>query len=88
MNDQQSLHVVLGTGPLGLAVGRHLAKRGDPVRAVNRSGHADLPPEVEVVAGNVAEASEVSRVCLGATVVYHCAPIRPTLGGRSSILPS
>src|ERR671918_218512 len=73
MNDQRSLHVVLGTGPLGLAVGRHLAKRGDRVRAVNRSGQADLPPEVAVVAGNVAEASEVSRVCLGATVVYHCA---------------
>jgi nucleoside-diphosphate-sugar epimerase len=73
MAERDSLHVVLGTGPLGLAVGRHLAKRGDRVRAVNRRGQADLPPEVEVVAGNVAEASEVSRVCLGATVVYHCA---------------
>jgi nucleoside-diphosphate-sugar epimerase len=58
---------------LGLAVARRLAGRGDPVRAVNRSGRADLPPEVEVFAADVAEAPEAKRACHGAAVVYHCA---------------
>lgn len=72
MNEGE-LHVVMGTGPLGLAVARHLAARGKPVRAVNSSGRADLPGRVEVVAANVADATDAKRVCEGATVVYHCA---------------
>ena len=66
-------HVVMGTGPLGLAVARHLAARGEHVRAVNSSGRADLPGSVEVVAANVANATDAKRVCEGATVIYHCA---------------
>jgi nucleoside-diphosphate-sugar epimerase len=70
---EQRLHVVLGTGPLGLAVARHLAARGDQVRAANRDGRADLPEGVEVVAANVAETADAKRACDGAAVVYHCA---------------
>lgn len=70
--NERSLHVVLGTGPLGLAVARHLAARGDPVRAANRGGRADLPDSVEVVIANVAEAAGAKRACDGAAVVYHC----------------
>jgi len=71
--NERSLHVVLGTGPLGLAVARHLAARGDRVRAANRGGRADLPDSVEVVGANVAEAADAKRACDGAAVVYHCA---------------
>jgi len=39
------LHVVFGTGPLGLATMRALVKRGRQVRMINRSGKADLPAE-------------------------------------------
>ena len=70
--NERSLHVVLGTGPLGLAVARHLAARGDRVRAANRGGRADLPDSVEVVGANVAEAGDAKRACDGAAVVYHC----------------
>ena len=42
------------------------------MRAVSRSGRADLP-DVEVVAADVAEAVAVERACGGAAVVYHCA---------------
>lgn len=73
MNERGNLHVVLGTGPLGLAVARHLAGRGERVRAVSRSGLTDLPGDVEVFAANVAEDTEVKRACDGAAVVYHCA---------------
>jgi nucleoside-diphosphate-sugar epimerase len=70
---ERSLHAVLGTGPLGLAVARHLAARGDLVRAANRAGRADLPDSIEVVSANVAEAADATRACVGAAVVYHCA---------------
>jgi nucleoside-diphosphate-sugar epimerase len=69
--NERSLQVVLGTGPLGLAVARHLTARGDRVRAANRGGRADLPDGVEVVSANVAEATDAKRACDGAAVVYH-----------------
>mgnify|MGYP003397221252 CR=1 FL=1 len=71
--NERNLHVVLGTGPLGLAVARHLAARGDRVRAANRAGRADLPEGVEVVGADVAVAADAKRACAGAAVVYHCA---------------
>jgi nucleoside-diphosphate-sugar epimerase len=73
MNDRGRLHVVLGTGPLGLAVARHLAARGERVRTVSRGGRADVAAGVEVLAADVADIAEVSRACDGAAVVYHCA---------------
>ena len=82
--NERSLHVVLGTGPLGLAVAGHLAARGDRVRAVSRAGRADLPDGVEVVGANVTEVADATRACDGAAVVYHCAN-PPTRSGRSSI---
>lgn len=73
MSERRDLHVVLGTGPLGLAVARHLEARGDRVRAVNGSGRADVPETVEVMAANVSEAEGTKRACDGAGVIYHCA---------------
>jgi nucleoside-diphosphate-sugar epimerase len=73
MTEQEGLNVVLGAGPLGLAVARHLAARGARVRVANRGGRADLPEGVEVLAANVAEVGDARRACDGATVVYHCA---------------
>jgi nucleoside-diphosphate-sugar epimerase len=72
MNEHEGLHVVLGTGPLGLAVIRHLAANAQPVRAVNRSGRADVPGGVEVLTADVADVAEATRACDGAAVVYHC----------------
>jgi nucleoside-diphosphate-sugar epimerase len=66
------LHVVLGAGPLGLAVARHLASRGDRVRAAVRSERAHLPEGVEVIGADLAVEAEAKRACAGATVVYHC----------------
>jgi nucleoside-diphosphate-sugar epimerase len=71
--NERHLHVVLGTGPLGLAVARHLADRGDRVRAANRAGRADLPDGVDVLPANIADAADATRACDGAAVVYHCA---------------
>ncbi len=69
----QELHVVLGTGPLGLSVMRELVKRGKRVRMVNRSGRAQVPVGVEVVAGDVYQTENVRVMTEGALVVYQCA---------------
>ncbi len=72
LNEHEGLHVVLGTGPLGLAVIRHLAANGERVRAVSRSGRAGLPRGVEALTADVADVAEATRACDGAAVVYHC----------------
>jgi nucleoside-diphosphate-sugar epimerase len=68
------LHVIFGTGPLGQAVMRTLREREQHVRMVNRSGSADAPDGVEVVAADVTgDVAGARRVCEGAAVVYNCA---------------
>jgi 2-polyprenyl-6-methoxyphenol hydroxylase-like FAD-dependent oxidoreductase len=52
MIPRDELHVVFGTGPVGLAVMRELHGQGKRVRLVNRSGTASAPQSVEVVKGN------------------------------------
>ena len=69
-----STHVVLGAaGGTGSAVVRELVGRGQPVRAVTRSGTADAPDGVEQTAADVGTAEGARRACEGAAVVYHCA---------------
>jgi nucleoside-diphosphate-sugar epimerase len=43
------------------------------VRLVNRSGKADAPLGVEVVAADASDAAAARKVCDGAAVVFHCA---------------
>jgi nucleoside-diphosphate-sugar epimerase len=67
-------HVVLGAaGGTGSAVVRALAARELPVRAVTRSGKADVPEWVEQAAADVGTAEGAREACRGAAVVYHCA---------------
>jgi nucleoside-diphosphate-sugar epimerase len=67
-------NVVLGAaGGTGSAVARELAARGLQVRAVTRTGLADMPDDVEQVAADVGTAEGARRACAGARVVYHCA---------------
>lgn len=73
MNSGAGLHVVVGTGPLGLAVARRLARNGERVRAVNRSGQAELPRGVEIVAADASDESSLAQALEGGTVLYHCA---------------
>lgn len=66
------LHVVFGTGPVGLAVMDELLRRGKRVRLVNRSGRAAVSAGVEVIAGDATDAVFTRQVCSGAAVVYQC----------------
>jgi nucleoside-diphosphate-sugar epimerase len=80
-----AVNVIFGTGPLGLAVARHLASTGGQVRLVNRSGKADGPKGAEVMAADATDPAASRRACEGAEVVYHCAT--GTYGRWTEFLP-
>ena len=65
-------HVVLGTGAIGLALVDELVASGRSVRAVNRSGRADVPAGVEVRAGDLTDSAFAGGALAGAAVVYQC----------------
>jgi nucleoside-diphosphate-sugar epimerase len=70
MTDNEELHVVFGTGPVGMAVMDALMQRGKRVRMVNRSGRARVPDGVEVLGGDATEETFAREASEGASVVY------------------
>jgi nucleoside-diphosphate-sugar epimerase len=67
-------HVVLGTGAVGRAIAEELARRGESVRMVNRSGKMDeVPAGAEVVGSDLYDPAQVREVTRGARVVYQSA---------------
>ena len=72
MNTQNELHVIFGTGAIGLALMRELVSQGKQVRMVNRSGQLDAPQGVEVMRGDAADPRSTRELCRGAAVVYNC----------------
>jgi nucleoside-diphosphate-sugar epimerase len=66
------VHVVFGTGPVGLALVDALVAQALPVRAVNRSGRAHVPSGVEVMAGDVSSPEYATKAAAHAAVVYQC----------------
>jgi nucleoside-diphosphate-sugar epimerase len=66
-------HVVFGaSGGIGNAVARELARQGEQVTGVNRSGKALVPSGVEMVAADASKLDDVRRVMQGADVAYQC----------------
>jgi nucleoside-diphosphate-sugar epimerase len=63
-------HVIFGTGAVGLAVLDALHRRGETARLVNRSGHARVPDDVEVIGGDARDPAFTTAVAAGAAVVY------------------
>jgi nucleoside-diphosphate-sugar epimerase len=63
-------HVVFGSGAIGLATYDALRRRGETVRIVNRSGHAAVPDDVQVIAGDVRDPAFAVSAGEGASVVY------------------
>lgn len=57
-------HVIFGTGAIGLATLDALRSRGETIRLVNRSGHAPVADDVEVVAGDAADPTFTTRANL------------------------
>lgn len=69
----KELHVIFGTGPVGLATARAQLKRGRQVRLVNRSGKASVPEGAELVAADALNPAQTKAAVAGASVVYGCA---------------
>jgi nucleoside-diphosphate-sugar epimerase len=65
-------HVVFGTGAIGLALIDELTALSLRVRAVNRSGDAQVPSGVEVITGDASNPEFAARAAAGAAVVYQC----------------
>ncbi|MGX9901511.1 hypothetical protein ACW0JT_19335 [Arthrobacter sp. SA17] len=65
-----NLHVIFGTGAIGLATFDALRRRGRTVRLVNRSGKADVPGDIEVAAGDATDPTFATRAARGAAVIY------------------
>jgi nucleoside-diphosphate-sugar epimerase len=71
MTDNEELHVVFGTGAVGMSVMDELIQRGRRrVRMVNRSGRASVPDGVEVVGGDATDEAFAREASEGASVVY------------------
>jgi uncharacterized protein YbjT (DUF2867 family) len=68
MSDNEGLHVVYGTGPVGISVMDALVHRGRRVRMVNRSGAASVPEGVEVVGGDATDEAFTREASEGASV--------------------
>jgi nucleoside-diphosphate-sugar epimerase len=73
MSKNSTLHVVFGSGPLGLSVVDELLQQGAEVRVVNRSGKAEVPDQVEVVQADIYDRAQAIRACNAAGYVYQCA---------------
>ncbi|NUB45629.1 NAD(P)H-binding protein [Fertoebacter nigrum] len=68
-----SLHLVLGSGPLGLATARALLARDHTVRLVNRRGAVEgLPNGATVVTADLSDAGAMRNAAMGATAIYFC----------------
>ena len=71
MTDNDELHVVFGTGAVGMSVMDELIRRGPRrVRMVNRSGRASVPDGVVVVGGDATDEGFAREASKGASVVY------------------
>ncbi|MCH8814625.1 MAG: NAD-dependent epimerase/dehydratase family protein [Chloroflexi bacterium] len=74
MANSEQLHVVFGaSGALGNAVVRELVAQSMRVRGVTRSGNADVPNGVEMIAADALLPERVRAACDGASVIYNCA---------------
>jgi nucleoside-diphosphate-sugar epimerase len=68
-----SLHVVVGSGPIGSAVARLLADGGDNVRMVSRSGGGPVHPLIERVAADASDPRRLTGLTEAAAALYNCA---------------
>jgi nucleoside-diphosphate-sugar epimerase len=71
MTDNEELHVIFGTGAVGMSVMDELIRRGRRrVRMVNRSGRARVPDGVEVIGGDATDEVFAREASAGASLVY------------------
>ncbi len=70
MTQQQELHVIFGTGPVGRAIANELSEQGKSMRMVNRSGRKDIPQHIQVVSGDAKDHEFARKAGEGASHIY------------------
>jgi nucleoside-diphosphate-sugar epimerase len=71
MSQANELHVIFGTGPVGMAIMEALRQQGiTHIRMVNRSGKGTLPAGVELVTGDATDPAFTTLASAGAAVIY------------------
>lgn len=73
MTINSDINLVIGTGPLGLAVARQLVARGEHVRVVNRRGTPRGPENVEALGGDIGDPEFARDIGRRAAAIYLCA---------------
>ena len=76
--------VVFGTGFVGSAIARELARRGHEVTAVSRSGAAELPVGIAARTGSVHDEQFLAEVASGADVLISALPSRADDAGLAA----
>jgi nucleoside-diphosphate-sugar epimerase len=66
-------HVVIGAGPVGSGVARHLAEAGTPVTVLTRSGTGPQHPLVTLAKADASDATAIEAHATGAAAIYNCA---------------
>jgi nucleoside-diphosphate-sugar epimerase len=66
------MNVILGTGPLGMAVMKELVARGEPVKMVSLSGKATVPSGVKVEQADLMDKAQSKAIMKQAKVVFQC----------------
>ncbi|GAC1530124.1 MAG: NAD-dependent epimerase/dehydratase family protein [Acidimicrobiales bacterium] len=68
-----SLHVIVGSGPVGRGTAELLAQAGHEVRVVTRSGTGPRAEAVRLIAADAANAGTLAHLSIGASAIYNCA---------------
>ncbi len=68
-----SLHVIIGAGPVGSATAVRLARQGERVRLVTRSGTGPATDGVESIAADATDTERLAGLATGAAALYNCA---------------
>jgi nucleoside-diphosphate-sugar epimerase len=66
-------HVIVGAGPVGSALARLLAERGDQVTIITRSGSGPDREGVQLERCDATDTAAVTAMTAGAAVLYNCA---------------
>lgn len=86
MNTQPELHVIFGTGPVGLTLADVLLAQGKEVRIISRSGKAVVPIGAEHAAADVFDTGTTTNLCRGAAVIYNCTNA-PSYAEQVAVVP-
>lgn len=67
------MNLILGTGPLGMAVMRELVAQKEPVKMISFHGTATVPQGVQVEKADLMDIDQAKRIMKGYKTIFQCA---------------